>query len=228
MADSRISCHHMGVTPDRIKRIILLTSPEETPPLGDILRAHNPDLEVVGVHDREAVSAACAAAEPGTRLISFCTSVIVPGAALAALPGPGYNFHPGPPNRPGRYPSIFAIYDGDPKFGITIHEMAPKVDSGAIVAIDHFDMPPGCDLAELERITYLCLASAFRRLAKPLAVNILPLPRIAQAWSGHKTTLVEAMALARVTPDMSEDEIALRRRACGQIMMPAEDPGWPT
>lgn len=227
VAELRFSCHHMGMAPDRIKQIILLTSPEETPPLGDILRLHNPELEVIGVHDRETVTAACAAAKPGTRLISFCTSVIVPGSALADLPGPAYNFHPGPPTRPGRYPSIFAIYQGDTKFGITVHEMAPKVDSGAIVAVDHFDIPPACDLAELEKITYLHLASSFRRLAKPLATHILPLPRIAQTWHGRKTTLAEAMALASITAEMSDAEIALRRRACGQIVMPADDPGWP-
>jgi methionyl-tRNA formyltransferase len=217
----------MGMTADRIKRIILLTSPEEAPPLGDMLRVRNAGLEIIGVHDREAVVAACAAAEQGTRLISFCSSVIVPGAALAALPGPAYNFHPGPPNRPGRYPSIFAIYDGDTEFGITIHEMAPKVDSGAIVAVDFFGVPSGCDLAELEKITYMRLATAFQKLSKPLATTTRPLPRIAHTWSGHKTTLAEATALAQVTQDMSAAEIERRRRACGRVTMPNEDPGWP-
>ena len=51
---------------------------------------------------------------------------------LDAFAGPSYNFHPGPPNRPGRYPSVFALYDNARHFGITVHEMLPKVDSGAI------------------------------------------------------------------------------------------------
>jgi methionyl-tRNA formyltransferase len=217
----------MGMAADRIKRIILLTSPEEAPPLGDMLRVHNPTLEITGVHDRESVSDACGKAAPGTRLISFCSSVIVPGAALTAMPGPSYNFHPGPPNRPGRYPSIFAIYDGDAKFGITVHEMEPKVDSGAIISADFFDVPPGCDLAELEKITYLRLASVFRKLARSLATEITPLPHVAHTWSGRKTTLAEAIALSQVTKDMSAEEVDRRRRACGQINIPTEDQGWP-
>jgi methionyl-tRNA formyltransferase len=213
----------MGMAAERIKRIILLTSPEETPPLGDMLRVHNPGLEVVGVHDRESVAEACTGATPDTRLISFCSSVIVPGAALAAMPGPSYNFHPGPPHRPGRYPSVFAVYDGDTRFGITVHEMEPKVDSGAIVVVDDFPVPPECDLAELEKITYLRLADVFRKLARHLATNLLPLPRTTHTWSGRKTTLAEAIALARITQDMSEAEVARRRRACGQVNMIDED-----
>jgi methionyl-tRNA formyltransferase len=213
---------------ERIKRIILLTSPEETPPLGDMLRVHNAGLEVVGVHDRESVAEACASAKPGTRLISFCSSVIVPGKALAAMPGPSYNFHPGPPHRPGRYPSVFAVYDGDARFGITVHEMEAKVDSGAIVAVDDFPVPPECDLAELEKITYLRLADVFRKLARHLASERLPLPHTTHTWSGHKTTLAEAIALSRITEDMSEAEVARRRRACGQVSTVEEDQGWPS
>jgi len=210
-----------------ITRIILLTSPEEAPPLGEYLCAHNPALEVVAVHDRAAVEDACAKAIPGTRLISFCTSVIVPGSALAALPGPAYNFHPGPPTRPGRYPSVFALYDGDAKFGITVHEMAAKVDCGAIVAADWFDVPAECDLSTMEQLTYLRLAAAFRKLAKHLATRWEPLPHLAHTWSGLKTTRAQALALGQITPDMSAAEIARRRRACGQINQSPDDPGWP-
>jgi methionyl-tRNA formyltransferase len=213
---------------NRVNRILLLTSPEETPPLGDILRAHNPDLEIAGIHDRAGVEQACASACPGTRLISFCSSVIVPGSALAALPGPAYNFHPGPPTRPGRYPSIFALYDGDKTFGITVHEMKPKVDSGAIVAAEWFDIEPESDLGALERSTYLRLAALFRKLAPHLATRISPLPHLTHTWSGRKTTSADATALAQTAPGMSEAEIARRHRACGRIITPNEDPGWLT
>jgi hypothetical protein len=212
---------------DTVSRIILLTSEEETPLLGDILRGHNRGLEIIGAHDRDGVAKACTNAPAGTRLISFCSSVIVPGSALEALPGPGYNFHPGPPTRPGRYPSIFALYDDDKKFGITVHEMRAKVDSGPIVAAEWFDVAPASDLADLERTTYLRLAALFRKLAPALATSAAPLPHTTHAWSGRKTTLADAMALAQATAEMNESEIARRRRACGRIVMPNEDPGWP-
>jgi len=218
----------VAMAPDRITRVLLLTSPEEAPPLSDILRQHNPSLEIVGVHDRASAEQACATATAGTRLISFCSSVIVPASALAALPGPAYNFHPGPPTRPGRYPSIFALYDGDVTFGITVHEMQPKVDSGAIVAAEWFDVAPEADLAVLERDTYLRLAALFRKLARHLATRATPLSHLTHTWSGRKTTLADARALAHTSVGMSETEIARRRRACGHVIAPNEDPGWQT
>ena len=136
MATRRFSCHHRQMENTAVTRILLLTGRDEVETLSQPLHAHNPSAEIVPMHDVAAVAAACTAAGAGTRLIAFCTSIIVPAAALAALPGPGYNFHPGPPSRPGRYPSVFALYDGDRRFGITVHEMHARVDSGPIVAAD--------------------------------------------------------------------------------------------
>ena len=218
----------MAMTRNHITRVILLTSVDEAAILGDILRTHNKDLDVVGAHDRPGIEKACAEASATTRLISFCSSAIVPGTALEALPGPAYNFHPGPPSRPGRYPSVFALYDGDTRFGITVHEMLAKVDSGPIVAIDWFDFTPVPTLPELEKATYLCLAAMFRKLARPLATQVEPLPHIDATWSGRKTKLADVTALSQVTPGMPEAEIERRRRACGRVIMPNEDPGWPT
>src|SRR5262245_54974871 len=103
-----------------ITRIILLTGEAEASILAQILRGHNPALEITAV--TKAGDLAAAAPGPGARLISFCSPVIVPAAFLTGLPGPGYNFHPGPPERPGRYPSVFALYDDAKQFGVTIHE----------------------------------------------------------------------------------------------------------
>ena len=113
-------------------------------------------------------------------------------------------------------------------FGITVHEMQPKVDSGAIVAAEWFDVAPESDLATLERVTYLQLAALFRKLAPQLATRATPLPHLSHTWSGRKTTLAEATALAQTAPGMSEAEIARRHRACGRIIAANEDPGWPT
>jgi methionyl-tRNA formyltransferase len=155
-----------------------------------------------------------------------CSPVIVPAAALAALPGPSYNFHPGPPTRPGRYPSVFALYDGDDRFGVTVHEMAARVDSGPIVAVDWFDVPPDCTLAVLERLTLNRLIALFRELAPHLARTAAPLPRLGVLWSGGKTTLAQVDALRRITPDLSPAEAERRRRACGGQVIETADPGW--
>lgn len=209
---------------DRITRVILLTGPSEQPPLVSMLQRHNPALDIRPVQDRKAVAQACAEATPTTRLLAVCTSVIVPGDALARLSGPAYNFHPGPPTRPGRYPAVFALYDGDDRFGFTVHEMRASVDSGPIVAVEWFKTPDG-GLGELEGLSIQRLELMFDRLLPHLAHDVRPLPHLDVAWSGRKTTYAQAMALCRVTNDMSPEEVARRRRACGMVIE-MSDPGW--
>ncbi len=212
-------------TSREIDTLILLTGRDEAPLLADILRAYNAALAVVPVHDKAAVTTACLTAGPGTRLLSVCSPVIVPDEALRALPGPAYNFHPGPPTRPGRYPGVFALYHEDARFGVTVHEMAARVDSGPIVAVDLFDVPHGCDLRTLENLTFKRLIALLRTLGPHLARIASPLPAIDAAWSGRKTRLAEVDVLARLTPDLTPAEIARRRRALGgQVFEP--DPGW--
>lgn len=199
----------MGIT-----KVILLTGQDETPPLTRMLLQANGALAVRPAHDLGALAAEIA---PGARLLSFCSSVVVPGALLATLGQPGYNFHPGPPERPGRYPSVFALFEGAADFGITVHEMAAKVDSGPIVMTERFAIPPDSDLDALESLTLIRLAQAFGRMAPYFANVARPLPHLPVAWSGRKTTRADFEALRAVTPEMDEAEIERRRRACGGI-----------
>ena len=204
--------------PVAITRIVLLTGKSEGTPLSIELLRYNPSLDITVAHDHSYLAQAAKKIDDSTRLISFCTSVIVPRETLEALPGPAYNFHPGPPERPGRYPSIFALYDHATQFGLTVHEMAPSVDSGHIVNAEWFDIPDGCDLIELESRTLIRLITVFRTLAPYLARFSLPLPHQNIHWQGRKTTQADCDGLCRVTPGMSAKESERRRRACGTYL----------
>jgi len=198
-----------------LSRIILLTGEVEAPILSGLLRDQNPALQVIAATSAESLAAAAKTIDAGTRLLSFCSPVIVPGPLLASLPGPSYNFHPGPPERPGRYPSVFALYEDADKFGVTVHEMLARVDSGPIVAAEWFDVPKDCDLHVLEEMTLRHLVTAFYKLSPHLATKMEPLPRQNIAWSGRKTTKADCDALAMISPDLDDAEAARRRRACG-------------
>ena len=192
--------------------------------LSDMLRLHNPALGIAAVATAAGLAEACASATAGTRLLSFCSAVIVPGDRLAALPGPSYNFHPGPPERPGRYPSAFALHEGDKRFGITVHEILASVDSGPIVAAEWFEVPapslrPEKDLEALDHLTLMHLLASFRRLAPHLALKPEPLRRLLIGWQGRKTTKADCDALCTITPKMSADEGARRRSACGPHLL---------
>ncbi len=201
-----------------ITRIVLLTQPPEGAVLGKILTAHNPDLAIALISDKAALARLGEEDLSATRLLSFCSPVIVPGSLLKAMPGPSYNFHPGPPNRPGRYPSVFAIYEKAQHYGVTVHEMTEKVDAGPIVAAEWFSVPAHAAIADLETLSLEYLVAAFKRLAPFLALNSNPLPRIFIPWSGTKRTKADCEAICRITPDLSEPEIELRQRACGSLL----------
>lgn len=201
-----------------ITDIVLLTQAAEGAVLGKILRAYNSDLRTIVVSDKTALTALARDSFANTRLLSFCSSVIVPADVLKAFPGPCYNFHPGPPDRPGRFPSVFAIYEKADRYGITVHEMTEKVDAGPIVAAEWFPVPPEASVDDLEELALECMITVFRRLAPFLAVNPSPLPRVYFPWSGSRRTKAECDAICRITPDLNEAEIELRKRACGSLL----------
>ena len=194
--------------------VVLLTGRDEAPILTRMLQRTNPALSVTAAHDLESLAGLIA---PGARMLSFCSSVIVPGALLQRLERPGYNFHPGPPERPGRYPSVFALFEDATHFGITVHEMTAAVDAGPIVAVDRFEIPPAADLKSLEDLALTKLAQAFNRLAPYLVTAAHPLPHLPIAWQGRKTTKADCEALCTITPDMDAAEIGRRQRCCGSL-----------
>ena len=195
-----------------ITQVILLTGRDAAPTLAGMLHRANPALVVTPAHDRESLGRLVG---PGVRLLSFCSAVIVPGELLQRLAHPGYNFHPGPPERPGRYPSVFALFEDATHFGITVHEMTAAVDAGPIVAVERFEIPRDADLKSLEDLTLTRLAQTFNRLAPHLATAARPLPHLPVAWQGRKTTKAECEKLCTITPEMDAAEIARRHRCCG-------------
>lgn len=197
------------------ERIILLSGEVEAPHLREMLRQYNADLAVEPVFDNEGLHAAFRAGVENTRLIAFLTSVIVPAAYLDALPGPAYNFHPGPPEYPGSYVAGFAIYDGAKTFGVTLHEMAARVDTGPIVEVRRFPVEDGWKFQDLEVEAFRQVVQLFTDYAEHMASDDTPLASGVEPWTGKPRTRAEAESLKEIEADMSEEEIVRRYRAFG-------------
>lgn len=197
--------------------IILLTGEVEAPHLAAMLRGYNPGLQVRHASDVAELRAFCAEPAPagGRRLIAFCTPVIVPADVIEALDAPAYNFHPAPPEYPGSHPASFAVYDGATHYGVTVHEMAAKVDAGVIVVVDRFEMPPGLRFVDLELHAYKALVALFSAMAERMATDAAPLAPSGDTWSGRKTTKRDFAGMGEITEDMDEEEIKRRFRAFG-------------
>ncbi|MCK5779070.1 MAG: hypothetical protein KAH11_09775 [Rhodospirillales bacterium] len=197
------------------ERIILLSGEVEAPHLREMLRQYNADLAVEPVFDNEGLHAAFRAGVENTRLIAFLTSVIVPASYLDALPGPAYNFHPGPPEYPGSYVAGFAIYDGAKTFGVTLHEMAARVDTGPIVEVRRFPVEDGWKFQDLEVAAFRHVVQLFTDYAEHMASDDTPLASGVEPWTGKPRTRAQAENLKEIEADMSEEEIVRRYRAFG-------------
>jgi methionyl-tRNA formyltransferase len=206
--------NHLKLQGKAVARIILLTEPQLADAVVPFLTAARATVDPV--FTLPDLRGALGGDLRDTRLLSFGAGVIVPEAVLARLPGPAYNLHPGPPAYPGLFPSVYALYDGAPTFGITLHEMAPLVDSGPIVAVETFAVPAMCDRLTLDTHTFRAMVNMVARLALPLTNVAQPLPRIDAAWSGTRRTRRDFEALCRVPEDAGTDEFFRRLRAVGE------------
>ena len=200
--------------------IVLLTGEAEVPHLTEVLKEHRSDISVKPAYSLAELENICQnPGKNGRRLIAYCTSVIVPATILAALDGPAYNFHPGPPTYPGVYPANFAIYDGATKFGVTAHVMTEKVDEGAIVGTHAFDIDPAANFNDLEIKAYLELFALFKRLGPQLINLAESLVELGIPWGSRKNTLKEYKSLRHSDPIqdalLSDREKNRRQRAFG-------------
>lgn len=193
--------------------IILLSERINTDPLVTMLTGANPALVI---HHADTLAKLRRVIDPSRRqrLISYHTSVIVPADILDAI-GPAYNFHPGPPSRPGLYPGTWALYEGDRRFGATVHEMAATVDSGPVVGLGWFDIEPEMTILEVDSLTHDLMRDLFRQLVPLLATADGRLEPVGIPWSGRKTTRRDYEALLEMPPDVDAFEFHRRLRAVG-------------
>lgn len=171
---------------------------------------------IKAVSDRETLERAAAGCAGQTRLIAFCTGVIVPAAVLSQCDAGAYNFHPGPPEYPGIFPSCFAINDNVPTFGATAHRMTAKVDGGEIVGVHRFDMPANIDRVTLDSLSFAAVSSLFEQLVPNLIDLSRDLTPSGEAWTGRARTRAHFEDLCQLPADISEEEFDRRYRAVGE------------
>lgn len=197
-------------------RLILMTQREFEEPLTDVLRRAAPRLAVSFAWSLADLEAELAHDPEGSRILSVGSDIIVPRRVLAGLLSPAYNLHPGPPNYPGLFPSVFALYDGAPEFAVTLHEMAPAVDSGAICKVERFKIDPRWDRLGLDTHTLVVLMHVLESMAPDLANVHTPLRHSGDVWSGRRRTRKDFEALCHLPEGFTPEELVRRIRAVGE------------
>jgi methionyl-tRNA formyltransferase len=148
----------------------------------------------------------------GDYIVSYLSRWVVPDELLKCADKAAINFHPASPGYPGIGCNNFALYENASEYGVTCHHMAPRVDTGAIIAVDRFPIYPEDDVAALLKRTYEHQIKLFLEIA-PLLAEGRPLPVSPEKWTRPPFTRKQFNELFRITPDMPKDEIARRVRA---------------
>lgn len=132
-------------------------------------------------------------------LLTFHCDQILSATTIGTLRLGGLNVHCGRlPLHRGPVPTLHALLEPVPRFGITVHRLVPRIDAGAILAQATPELPP--DISAIEAAIRLhdaaipLLDDVLGRLAQgPVAET----PLIPQAYCGFPTP-AELRALARL------------------------------
>jgi len=148
----------------------------------------------------------------GDYIISYLSRWVVPEFLLKRARKAAINFHPASPEYPGIGCNNFALYEDAKEYGATCHHMAPKVDTGPIIAVKRFPVYPEDGVDEILKRTYKHMMELFFEVIGLLADG-KGLPVSNETWNRPPFTRVQFNELFVIRPDMDRDEIARRIRA---------------
>jgi methionyl-tRNA formyltransferase len=148
----------------------------------------------------------------GDYIISYLSPWVIPGHLLQHAHRASLNFHPGPPEYPGIGCTNFALYHREPVYGVTCHHMAPKVDTGKIVAVRRFPILPTETVYSLTQKCYAYILALFYEICTEI-LQEKPLPEAGETWQREPYTRKELNALCEISPDMPPEEVQRRIRA---------------
>lgn len=130
------------------------------------------------------------------------------------------NFHPAPPEYPGRGGATYAIYNRDEWYGITAHLMEPEIDSGPILAVYPIPIQPGIRPDQLHGIA-IRYVPVFAEEILALAAEDRLAPTTQHEWSRRPYTQADLDEFMRMSPTLPEPE--MRRRI--EALRHPEKPG---
>ena len=196
-----------------ISSILLQVEKSYKATIHELIKMEYPDLQVTLIDNLSELISLPFSTLQKSRLISFSSPFVVPSKILDLLGHGAYNFHPGPPSRPGWGSIEKAIYDQDKAFGTTLHHMNEYVDSGPIIAINLFPIPPNADRQELVNLTFQNLLNLFTTHLEELVKSQGQLIELPIEWGHKKFTQKDCSAYCVVSEDINQPELELRIRA---------------
>lgn len=184
------------------RKIFLLTGKREVPFLEQFILERQPAIEVISATNKHEFQSILLNDLTDTRLLCFCSGILVPKEVLNRLNLEPYNIHPGPPHYPGICPEAFAVADKAAQFGATAHVMTANIDEGDIVATNNFNIPKNTDRLALASLAYNAAVELFAEVASFIIKNDGKMSRSGEQWQGHTNRQSDYNALLKKFPDL--------------------------
>ena len=202
----------------KIKILFLTKHKPFSADAAELIRCHFPSSEIV-FGERDEAFPLNLLGKQFDYVISYISPWIVPKDILDSTKIAAINFHPGPPEYPGIGCTNFAIYNHEKEFGITIHHMEEKPDSGDIITVKRF---PTFDNDTVYSLTQRCYAYIYMEFVEifSLILSNKTLSKSEEKWKRKPFTRNELNELCKITKDMPEYEIKRRIRATTYPDMP--------
>lgn len=143
-------------------------------------------------------------------IISFVSPWIIPGTLLDSAKTAAINFHPGSPEYPGIGCYNFALYENNSRYGVTVHHMKEKVDSGDIIMTSYFDIAPFESVETLKLKSMNHLLYCFEKILSYISQD-MPMPVSDETWQRKPFTRKEMLRLFEIDPE-KHDEAEIERR----------------
>ena len=153
-------------------------------------------------------AAAIRAARPDLILSCHFDQIFAAGT-LALAPLGGINLHPALlPRHRGPVPTIWALAEATPRFGVTVHRLVPRIDAGGILGQREVALPAASTASAAARALHLAgvplltevLAANAAGTARETAAGLLPYcpfppPALLRAIAARGRRLVDAADL---------------------------------
>ena len=143
-------------------------------------------------------------------VISFLSPWIIPKEILNTARKASLNFHPGSPDYPGTGCYNFAIYEKSKRYGVTVHHMKEKVDTGDIIMTSYFNISPFESVETLKLKSMNHLLYCFEKIASCIAADV-SLPVSNETWKRKPFTRAEMKKLFEIIPSRHDQEEVERR-----------------
>ena len=148
----------------------------------------------------------------GDYIISYLSPAILSKKLIDNVRVAALNFHPGPPEYPGIGCTNFAVYDEVREYGVTCHHMKESVDTGRIVFVERFKVYETDDVYAITNRCYAHLQSLFYHVID-LILHGKTMPVSTEKWTRKPYTRLELNNLAKLSLNMSQEEIKKRLKA---------------